>query len=426
MTSPSWTACCAANSAGSEALSNPLLPLGFAVALSLLGDLSLFATLTTQLDALGLSLAQAGVLLSIHRLVRIPGNPIAGALMDRLGRRPLFLLGMLLAVLSTASYWLAGSFWVFLLGRVAWGLAWVLINVGGLNMVLDLSQPATRGRLAGIYNAWVWVGYALAPLLGGFLVDALSFRPAMLALAACTCLGLAAALWRLPETCPPERRAAAAGPVTARLAGLWLSIRRLVAGYPDVRRGMALFAMVQFAGDGIVLSSLSLLVAQRLGSSIAIGAWVTGAASLSGTLLAVRSVLAAATGPLAGYLSDRHFGRNRVIAAGLGLGAASFGLLGLAADLGWLAAGVVVGAAAGGILAATLPAYIGDAAPEDQRGATLGAFATAGDTGSMAGPLLALSLVPLVGLAPTYFFAAIIFLAGMAWVIITHPPAPAH
>ena len=40
---------------------SPLLPLGFAVALSLLGDLSLFATLTTQLNALGLTLAQAGL-----------------------------------------------------------------------------------------------------------------------------------------------------------------------------------------------------------------------------------------------------------------------------------------------------------------------------------------------------------------------------
>ncbi len=187
---------------------SPLLPLGFAVALSLLGDLALFATLTTQLDALGLTLAQAGILLSVHRLVRIPGNPIAGALMDHLGRRPLFVLGMVLAVAATASYGLVSGFWPLLLGRVCWGLAWTLINVGGLNMVLDLSAANTRGRLAGIYNAWVWVGYALAPLLGGFLVDAAGFRPAMLVLAGITALGLAAAGLLLPETLPPERRAA--------------------------------------------------------------------------------------------------------------------------------------------------------------------------------------------------------------------------
>ena len=192
---------------------NPLLPLGFAVALSLLGDLSLFATLTTQLDVLNLSLAQAGILLSVHRLVRIPGNPLAGVLMDHLGRRPLFVLGMALAVASTASYGLVDGFWPLLLGRVGWGMAWTLINVGGLNMVLDLSTPASRGRLAGLYNAWVWVGYALAPLLGGFLVDLLTFRPAMLVLSGVTAIGLGAAFLALPETLPAGLRVAGSEPL---------------------------------------------------------------------------------------------------------------------------------------------------------------------------------------------------------------------
>ncbi|MCU0502628.1 MAG: MFS transporter, partial [Anaerolineae bacterium] len=81
-----------------------VIPLGLAVCLSLLGDLTLYAVLVTQLDVLGLSLAAVGVLLSVNRLVRIPGNLVAGILFDRWGRRPLFLVGMTLGVLSTASY----------------------------------------------------------------------------------------------------------------------------------------------------------------------------------------------------------------------------------------------------------------------------------------------------------------------------------
>jgi len=392
---------------------SPLLPLGLAVALSLLGDLALFATLTTQLDALGLTLAQAGILLSIHRLVRIPGNPIAGALMDHVGRRPLFVLGMLLAVIATASYGLVSGFWPLLLGRVCWGLAWTLINVGGLNMVLDLSTATTRGRLAGMYNAWVWVGYALAPLLGGFLVDAASFRPAMLVLSGITALGLAAAGLLLPETLPAERRAAGGSGLMDRLGLLWDAARRLVLHYPHLRRGMLLFALVQFAGDGIVLSSLALLVTQRLGNTPSLGAMAIGAASLSGGLLALRSVLAGLAGPLAGQLSDRRFTRSTVIVAGLALGALAFGVMALAAALPALVVGVVVGALAAGMLATMLPAYLGDVAPADQRGAALGVYATFGDAGSMLGPFLALALVPLVGLAPVYLFAAFIFLGGI-------------
>jgi MFS family permease len=399
------------------------LPLGFAVALSLLGDLALFATLTTQLDALGLTLAQAGVLLSVHRLVRIPGNPLAGAWMDRLGRRPLFLLGMLLAVLSTASYGLVSGFWPLLLGRVTWGIAWTLLNVGGLNMVLDLSSAQNRGRLAGTYNAWVWLGYGLAPLLGGFLVDALTFRPAMLILAGVTALGLGAALLALPETRPLGQNMAQNGAAQVtrggerRLAALWSAGWELLAGYPRLRRGLLLFAMVQFAGDGIVLSSLTLLVGQRLGDTASLAGLVLGTASLSGGLLALRSALAGAAGPLAGRLSDERFTRAQIIAAGLGLGAFSFGILALANTLPLLGLAVVVGAVAGGVLATALPAYLGDVAPADRRGAALGVYATFGDAGSMLGPFLTLALAPLVGLAPVYLFAALIFLYGIRLVL---------
>lgn len=399
---------------------NPILPLGFAVALSLLGDLSLFATLTTQLNVLGLTLAQAGILLSIHRLVRIPGNPLAGAWMDRLGRRPLFLAGLALAVLSTASYGLVEGFWPLLLGRVGWGAAWTLINVGGLNMVLDLSTPANRGRLAGSYTAWVWAGYALAPLLGGFLVDAAGFRTAMQLLAAVTALGLAYAGLALPETCPAEQRAAAHGGFGERLAALWNGGRELLLHHPPARRGMILFALVQFAGDGIVLSSLALLVSSRLGESVALplnGGMVMGAASLTGGLLALRSVLAGVSGPVAGRLSDLRFTRAQVIACGLGLGAAGFVVLAFGGSLAAIAAGVVSGAVAGGALATALPAYIGDVAPQGQQAITLGAYATAGDAGSMVGPFLALSLVPLVGLTPVYLLAAAVFVGGMGLIL---------
>jgi DHA1 family multidrug resistance protein-like MFS transporter len=127
-------------------------------------------------------------------------------------------------------------------------------------------------------------------------------------------------------------------------------------------------------------------------------------------------VLAGVVGPAAGYLSDHHFSRPQVISAGLGLGAVSFGLLSIAATFPVIIVGVAVGAVAGGILATALPAYIGDVAPPGQQGTTLGAYATFGDAGSMAGPILALTLTPLIGLAPVYLFAAAIFLIGIGWI----------
>ena len=185
-----------------------LFPLGLAVCLSLYGDLTLYAVLVTQLDVVGLTLASVGIMLSVNRLVRIPGNPLGGLLVDRFGRRPLFLLGMLLGALTTASYGLLRGFWPFLAARALWGVAWIFIHVSGMSMVLDISTPATRGRLTGVYTTWQQIGFALGPLLGGLLVDAAGFRPAMLVGAGLTAVGLLVAALALPETVPARIRPA--------------------------------------------------------------------------------------------------------------------------------------------------------------------------------------------------------------------------
>ncbi len=111
-----------------------------------------------------------------------------------------FLFGLALAVASTAAYGLTSGFWPFLAARVGWGMAWALINVGGISMALDLSGPSGRGRLTGIYNTWMWVGYAVGPVVGSLLTDAFNFRISMLACACITALGLGMALFLLPET----------------------------------------------------------------------------------------------------------------------------------------------------------------------------------------------------------------------------------
>ena len=157
-----------------------LLPLGVALALSLTGDSTLYAVLPNRGEVVGVSLGAVGVLLGANRLVRIPGNPLAGLLNDRLGRRRLFLLGLALGILSTLAYGLVRGFWPMLGARLLWGIAWSLINVGGYTMILDRSSRADRGRMTGFYQMFYLLGLTLSPLVGGALTDALGFQVAVL------------------------------------------------------------------------------------------------------------------------------------------------------------------------------------------------------------------------------------------------------
>lgn len=393
-----------------------LVPLGLAVALSLFGDLSLFAGLSTRLELVGLTLAEVGVLLSIHRLIRIPGNPLVGLLIDRAGRRPLFLLGMVLAVVSSAGYGLARGFWPFLLMRLFWGAAWALINVGGLTMVLDASTDATRGKISGIYNIWVLFGYAMGPLVGGWLTDTIGFRSAMLACAGFSALGLLAAAFFLPETRSP----AAARPFSLaragaldRLRALWAGAREAIAADPAIATAMVLFGIIQFAGDGVILSTVALLLEQRLGTTVTLLGLALGVASTSGILIALRSLLASASSMLAGPVSDGRLGRRPLIAAGFVLGIAAFAVLAWAGSTPAVLLGIALSAFSSGATFTVLAAYMGDATRSGQKGAAMGAYATAGDIGSGLGPVVAFALIPLAGLKTVYLFSGLIFLAGL-------------
>ncbi len=398
-----------------------MLPLGLATCLSLFGDLSLYAVLVTQLEQVGLSLAAVGVMLSANRLIRIPGNPLAGLLYDRWGRRNLFLAGMLLGVLSTAGYGLVFGFWPFLLTRLGWGIAWTLINVGGMSMVVDVSTQANRGRWMGIFNTWIQVGLALGPMVGGPLVEMVGFRSAMLICAGLTLLGLAVAALALPETAGLARGASGGGPSEARWPGRWSEIwhwgtRVLKQGDRGIVTASALYAIVQFSGDGVVLSTLSLLLQRRFGEQISVGGLALTIGAAAGLLLGTRSLLASAAGPVAGHLSDGRLGRWPVVAGSLLLGIAGFGLLAFATGPWSLLAGVALGAIGSGAALAALAAVVGDLTPQRREGAVMGLYATAGDLGSTAGPILAFALVVAVDLKWIYLLCSLTFLLGL-WLV---------
>ncbi len=103
-----------------------LTPLGIGLALSLLGDATLYAVLPSPEIArqAGLTLAMVGFLMGINRLVRLLFNGMAGWIYDRLPRRPLMLISLGIGTLSTAVYAFGSGPFTLTAGRMLWGLAW--------------------------------------------------------------------------------------------------------------------------------------------------------------------------------------------------------------------------------------------------------------------------------------------------------------
>ena len=101
---------------------------------------------------------------------------IGGAAGDRFGRRRIFITGI--AIFVAASMWCGAAPDVvhLILARAVQGLGGALLVPSTLAIIGASFEPQERGRAIGTWAAFSAITTAVGPLLGGWLVDALSWR----------------------------------------------------------------------------------------------------------------------------------------------------------------------------------------------------------------------------------------------------------
>lgn len=390
-----------------------LFPLGLGTALSLMGDATLYTVLPTHTEEAGVTLAGVGLLLGINRAVRLFTNGPAGLAYDRLPRRRLFLPALFLGALSTAIYAATQGFWPLFIGRLLWGIAWSGIWVGGATMIMDVAAPQERGRWTGLYQIWFFVGSALGSLGGGVLTDLVGYDATMWTGAGLTALGGLVALFLLPET--SKLRASTVGP-SARDPQTILGPAPGTGARPmGPRANCPLWLAVSMQGlnrfivSGVVSGTIGLVIQDWTAST----GVAMGVATVTGLILAGRTLLSMVSAPLSGTLSDRLPSRWSVVAGGLAIGAAGMSLLAWGSTAGILL-GISTVAVAGGNLQSLATALTGDTVMPEQRGRAIGLLHTVGDFGSAIGPSIAYALLPLLGLRTLYLLCAGLFM--VSWV----------
>ncbi|MEU9510337.1 MFS transporter [Micromonospora sp. NPDC048170] len=101
---------------------------------------------------------------------------LGGALGDRFGRRRVFLVGVVWFTVASLLCGLAqGTEWL-VAARFLQGAGGALLTPGSLSVLQSSFHPDDRGRAIGAWSGLSGVSTALGPFLGGWLIDALSWR----------------------------------------------------------------------------------------------------------------------------------------------------------------------------------------------------------------------------------------------------------
>ena len=335
-------------------------------------------------------------------LTKPVANLFAGTLSDRLGRKPVLVVGWLFALpVPLLLIWAPGWGWVIfanvLLG-VNQGLTWSTT----VNMKIDLVGPARRGLAMGLNEAAGYGAVAATALATGFIAARWGLRPQPFFLGiAYAGLGLSLSALLVRETRAHVRQEVTAragpsggGPSTGE-------IFRLTTLKEPALSSCSQAGLANNLNDGLAWGVLPIFFAAH-GLSIA----------AIGILAATYPAVWGAGQLVTGALSDR-IGRKWLIAGGMLLQAAALGLIALSTSFAaWVIDATLLGVGTA-MVYPTLLAAIGDVAHPSWRASTVGVYRFWRDLGFAAGGLLAGVVADLLSLtAAIWVVAGITALSG--------------
>jgi EmrB/QacA subfamily drug resistance transporter len=128
-------------------------------------------------EALGADLVGAQWIVDSFALLMGAFLLSGGLLGDRLGRKRVYLIAIVVFVAGSILCAFATSIGVLIAGQAVQGLAAAVIVPGSLSLIGRAApDPAARGRLMGVWGMVASLAVVAGPLLGGLLVDSLGWE----------------------------------------------------------------------------------------------------------------------------------------------------------------------------------------------------------------------------------------------------------
>jgi MFS family permease len=344
-----------------------------------------------------IGVAAASFVVSIFAMFRLAFAPVGGALVKRLGERPVYLTGLTLVAASSLATAFAQSYYQLLIFRGLGGIGSTMFTISAMALLVRLAPPTIRGRVSSAYASSFLIGGMVGPLVGGALagfglrVPFVAYAVALMAAAAVVGIRLSGARLRPTGSGPP------APPMLLREA---LAI-------PAYRAALGSAFANGWCNFGVrvaVIPQFALVVRDDT--------WVAGVA------LALAALGTAATLQVAGRLADT-LGRRPLVIVGLLATGLTLGLIGLSGNLVVLLLLSALSGLGAGLVNPGNQATVADVIGAERSGGTvLSTFQMAQDAGAILGPVLVGVVADQVGFGWAFAVTGLVsLLAVLPWLV---------
>jgi len=201
-----------------------ILILSFTLIVVMLGFGMVIPIFPFYVERLGAGGSELGLLVATSALLEFLFAPVWGGVSDRIGRKPVLMLGMVGYGLSSLLFGLSTQLWMLFASRALSGILSSATLATALAYIGDSTSDEDRGSGMGMLGAAMALGVILGPGFGGWLAgDALS-TPFFIA-AGLSLVSLLLILALLPESLPAEARQQTEGKVsTISVRALWRAL----------------------------------------------------------------------------------------------------------------------------------------------------------------------------------------------------------
>ena len=157
---------------------------------------ALMAFLPIYALSIGLNAGEAGLLFGVQGVISFLSKPVMGRVSDRVGRKPLIMVGLLICAATFILIPHAQSFLLLLFLAAGFGFGEAVVTSSISAFVADVSELKTLGAAMGMQGTISDIGHASGPLLAGLLIAHLGYQSAFAIIAAIQ-LFAAALFWTL-------------------------------------------------------------------------------------------------------------------------------------------------------------------------------------------------------------------------------------